>query len=153
MQRKLCLLGESSPLVLCTVSAARDRLPGHDEDDLKSLWEEGRILYAWNIGLGESIDARLLPDAIDHYARTQGKTPYPRTEDQVLAQLCMSAKPWLTTTQLKIMLNCGATHIMNLIEAGQLKLQPGTQYGRGGANVALITIPSIKNFLKQRRLP
>ena len=90
-QRKL-VLDDRPTLALATVETARLQLVGHDEDDIKALWEEGMILYAWNIGLGEAIEARLLPDSIAHYQRTLGSRPDPTTPAQVIAALLVALR-------------------------------------------------------------
>ena len=155
-QRKL-ILDDRPTLALATVETARQQLPGHDEDDIKALWEEGHILYAWNIGLGEAIEARLLPDSIDHYKRTQGARPDPRTEPQVITSLLRALrvehKAIVCARALRLLLNCSSTQIYNLLDAKLLKIQPGTTWTTGPNGSAIITIDSFKTFLQTRRLP
>jgi hypothetical protein len=155
-QRKL-VLDDRPTLALATVETARQLLPGHDEDDIKALWEEGHILYAWNIGLGEAIEARLLPDSIDYYKRTLGSRPDPRTEPQVTAALIralrVESKPIVTIRSLRLLLNCSSTQLYNLLDAKLLKIQPGTTWQTGPNGSALITVESFKQFLITRRLP
>jgi len=160
-QRKLVLPGERTTLVLATVASAREQLPGHTEDDVTALIEEGHLLHAWNIGLGQARDIRIWPECISHYLRTAGSQPstinhqpstrrYPRTLDQVIAQMLQTNKPYLTSSQLRLLLNCGPTHILHLVEAGALSLMPGTTYTRGPQGAALITIQSLKAFFQNR---
>ena len=155
-QRKL-VLDDAPTLALSTVETARHDIPGHDEDDIKALWEEGHLLYAWNIALGTAIEARILPDCIAHYKRTLGSRTYPRTDDQVTADLlgAMHAtnKPCITVRTLRLLLNCSGTQLYNLIDAKILKVQPGTTWSPGPNGSALVTVESFKQFLITRRLP
>lgn len=151
MQPPLPLRGESRPLVLATVSEARALLPGFDEDGVKLLWEDSHLI-GWNIGLGYTTEARLWRDSIVHFATTAGKPPFPRPHDHVVEDLLRSNKPFLTTTQVKLMLNCGADHVLNLITEKQLSVVPGTSYHAGASGVALITLSSLRNFFSTRKL-
>ena len=155
-QRKL-VLNDRPTLALATVETARQALPGHDEDDIKALWEEGFLLYAWNIGLGEAIEARILPDCIEHYQRTLGSRPDPRTETQVTAALLKAMrvehKPYVPVSAVRLLLNCSSTQVYNLIEAKLLKVQPGTTWTTGPNGSALVSVESFKTFLQTRRLP
>jgi hypothetical protein len=155
-QRKLPL-DDSPSLTLATVAAARESLVGHDEDDIKALWEDGHILYAWNIGLGDAIEARILRDCIDHYKKTLGSRPYPNTDAQVTAALVKAMraehKPFVPVSILRLLLNCSSTQVYNLLDAKLLKIQPGTTWQTGPNGSALITVESFKQFLIARRLP
>lgn len=155
-QRKL-VLDDRPTLILATVAAARQSLPGHDEDDIKALWEEGQLLYAWNIGLGESIEARIFPDCIEHYKRTLGARPNPCTDRQVVEALLKSMhaenKPCVSARSIRLLLNCSSTQIYNLLDAKLLKIQPGTNWQTGPNGSALITVDSFKQFLISKRLP
>ena len=155
-QRKL-VLDDKPTLALATVETARLQLPGHDEDDIKALWEEGMLLYAWNIGLGEAIEARILPDSIDHYKRTLGSRKDDRTPAQVTASLLRALradhKPVISARDLRLLLNCSSTQIYNLIEKRTLTTQPGTSWTTGPNGSALITVESFKQFLTNRRIP
>jgi hypothetical protein len=155
-QRKL-VLDDRPTLALATVETARQILPGHDEDDIKALWEEGLLLYAWNIGLGTAIEARILPDSIDHYKRTHGDQDDPRTEPQVITSLFRAMrvehKPTVEASAVRLLLNCSSTQVYNLIAANLLKIQPGTTWTRGPNGSALITLDTFQTFLRTRRLP
>jgi hypothetical protein len=139
--------------VLATISDARCMLRGLDEDGVKWLLEEGHLAFAWNIGLGWITVPRILPDCLRHYARTQGREPYPHTEEEVLASLLDFGTPHVTSTQLRLLLNCGAAHVTNLVVERQLALVPGTRYGRGRNGAARITKESLRQFFTSRRLP
>lgn len=156
LQRKL-VLDDKPSVVLATVETARQLLVGHDEDDILSLIEEGFLAYAWNIALSTHAarDPRIFPDCIAWYARTMGKGTYTRTDDQVLAELLKTNgdKPFIKGTTVRLILNCSSTHLINLVEAKQLALQPGTSYQRGPTGTPLVTVASFRQFLRSRRLP
>jgi hypothetical protein len=146
----MILPGERTTLVLATVASAREQLPGHTEDDITALIEEGHLLHAWNIGLGQARDLRIWPECITHYSATLGHRKFHRTLDQVIAQMLQTNKPYLTSSQLRLLLNCGPTHILHLVEAGALAKMPGTTYSRGPQGAALITVQSLKAFFQTR---
>jgi len=150
-QRKLILPGETTTLVLSTVETARAQLPGHDEDDILAMIEDGQLEYAWNIGLGASRTIRIYPACIDHYLRTGGTRPFRGTcSDHIRRSL--GGKPFTTGTRLALLLNCGGTHVINLVEADALCLQPGTAWSPGPHGSPLITMQSIEQFFAQRRI-
>ena len=155
-QRKL-VLDDRPTLALATVETARQSLPGHDEDDIKALWEDGTILYAWNIGLGTAVEARIFPDCIEHYKLTRGKKAYLLTDDQVARELLRAMrvqhKPFAPVSAIRLLLNCSSTQVSNLIEAKLLKVQSGTTWTTGPNGSALVSVESFKTFLEQRRLP
>lgn len=153
-QRKLIL--DDVSLVLATVETARHQLPGHDEDDIIALIEEGDLLYAWNIGLGGSREVRIFPDCLTHYRTSPGKAwKFPKTETQVIADLLgvNVEKPFIRSSTLRLILNCSSTHIINLVQSQSLRVLPNTTWGRGPSGSALITTTSLKQFLVERRLP
>lgn len=173
-QRKFVLPGERPTLALLTIAAARAHLPGHDEDDIVSLIEEGKLLYAWDIGLGAAREIRILPDCVDHYARTFGRQPYRQTDAQVWATLCSAIhvsapcvgdpargrastggpcgpSTFVTSRALSLLLCCGSTHILNLIRAKSLSIVPGTTWSTGQHGAALITLQSLQTFFETTR--
>lgn len=161
-QRKL-VLDDQPTLVLAGIDTARLYLAGHDEDDVLCLIEEGFIAHAWNIALSNSDETRreirIWPDCITWYSRTQGKGQYPKTEAQVFDQLFAhrqselpAAQRHITSTRLRLILNCSSTHIISLIESKQLSVLPGTSWSTGPNGAALVTLNSITAFLKSRRL-
>lgn len=164
-QRKLPLLGESRPLALQTSGGARCQIGDCDYYELRTHIDEGRIAFAWTISVRTGFvkrdgdeherarETRIFPDALNWYCQHRGTKPYPRTEDQVLAELLRTNKEWFTTTQLSILLNCKPQTVIDLVEARELKLVPKTDYGRGRTGVALITVASLREFFKSRRLP
>lgn len=136
-------------VVLCTESHARSMLPGADEDEVKRLWEEGRVLV-WNIGLGWNIVPRIWPASLQAYvADPCAQCP---TAESVISQILPSERAYLTSTEVRLLLNCGATHVTNLIVEKQLQLVPGTHYHRGPHGAAQITAASLRNFFLSRCL-
>jgi hypothetical protein len=155
LQRKL-VLNDSATLVLATIETARLMLPGHDEDDILSLIQEGALPWTWNIALDPSNTAReirILPDCIDHYARTGGSRQFGlRNLNFLIAHRLLpeTHKPFVLSTRLRLLFNCSATHITNLVDANILEELAGTKYRRGPNGAACITRASATKFLEQR---
>ncbi len=153
VQRKL-VLQDAPPLVLATVCEARMRLPGHDENDILAMIEEGALPFAWDIALKPGRMARefrIWPDCIEHYARTGGTRRYARSFESALHELLgRHGKPFITSNQVRLQLNCGPTHVINLVDAGQLKQLPGTKYKTGPNGAALVMRESYIEFLRTR---
>ncbi len=161
-QRKL-VLDDLPRCVLATVETARLQLPGHDEDDILALVDEGYLPWSWNIALDPksmSRELRIFPDCVLHYKTTVGKQPFPITGlDQLVRQHLLRGhdKPFLPSTLVKLILNCGATHVTNLIDAKQFSCLPlggggraPALYRRGPNGAALITRQSFVKFLETR---
>jgi hypothetical protein len=155
-QRKL-VLDDAPPLSLATIETARHELPGHDEDDIVALIEEGFIAFAWNIALSTSgaRETRIWPACIDHYKRTLGRLPFDAPESVVISDLVRAVagdKPFVLGSKLRLALNCSSTHIINLIGSKQLILMPGVAFRRGPGGSPLITVPSLQQFLSSSLL-
>jgi hypothetical protein len=161
LQRKL-VLDDAPTLVLATIAHARLQLPGHDEDDILALIQEGALLWSWNIALRPKVSAaeyRIWPDCITHYKATSGSRPYgqlagqPKTIEALVDQL-VPEKPFLWSTTIRLLLNCGPEHVTNLIDAKCLKCLPlttgGALYRRGPGGAACIKRESFIQFLKTR---
>lgn len=156
VQRKL-VLDDLPTLALATIETARHALPGHDEDDIIALIEEGFIAFAWNIALSTSAarEIRIWPACIDHYKRNLGHRPFEADESIVTSDLVKAAvgdKPFATGSTLRLVLNCSSTHIINLIDHKRLAIQAGTKIERGPAGSPVITLSSLKTFLTSRRI-
>jgi hypothetical protein len=155
LQRKL-VLNDPPSLVLATIETARLMLPGHDEDDILSLIQEGALPWSWNIALDPANSAReirILPDCIDHYSRTGGSRQFGlRNLNFLIAHRLLpeAHKPFVLSTKLRLLFNCSATHITNLVDAAILKELVGTKYRRGPNGAACITRPSAIRFLETR---
>jgi hypothetical protein len=156
-QRKM-LLDDRPTLALATVETARHALPGHDEDDILALVEEGQLLYAWNIaacGDEGRRELRIYPECIEHL-KNHPKKGYPKTEHQVAAAIRTACKggdkPFVTGRALRLVLNCGINLITDLLNAKALSVLPGTSWTTGPNGSALITVESLEQFLKERRV-
>jgi len=152
LQRKLILTDESlCPMI--TIEGARERLPGHDEDDILALIEEGAIEFAWNIGLGERREVRMLKRAVEFCAATGGARRLNWSDARVAAEVLKgSDKPWIEGVRLKLLLNCSSTQVISLVEAKALAVMPGTSWDRGPGNSPQISTESFKRFLVTRRI-
>ena len=154
-QRKI-ILDDPPAIILASVDSAREKIRGLDEDDILAMIEDGQLAWAWNIGLGEARYIRIYPACIEHYKKTGGSRPQAVVDlDLVITTLLAQhrGKPWIKSTTLALILNCGSTHIINLIEAKALSIVPGTTWGTGPTGAALVTPASFKQFLIARRLP
>ena len=153
-QPQIRLPEETCTMVLHTIQTARTRIPGHDEDAVLALIQEGLILHAWNIGLGVAQDIRILPASLDHYERTRGSSPDPLTADQALLSIhtALGGKPFTTGRKLKLLFNCSSSHITNLINAGRIDLLPDTQWGKGPHGSPTITWLSIAKFISTSQI-
>jgi hypothetical protein len=145
--------------VLVTINGAREReaFRNYDEDDI--LWLiENAYLVAFDISLRAGKDSsarelRIFPDSLDYYAKTNGnpkakKNPFAATWDRLI--LSNDTKPFLLSTRAQVILNCGSTHVTNLIDAGHLKQLAGTEYKVGRNGAACISRDSFLAFLKSR---
>ena len=128
-----------------------------NEDYILSLIADHSLSYAWDVGLGKDRRmVRILGASIEHFV-AHGSKPHALTEDAAFALLLPPGlapdRPYLTNGQIQRALNCVSDHVLHLIDAKDLTLQPKTDYKRGPNGSALITITSFQRFLKSRRLP
>lgn len=149
-QTKMILPGEVSRCVMLDIKGVRSRLPGHDEDDVLALIEEDGLLpWAWNIGLGEAREIRVLASCVDHYAAT-GKRAKLQWRD-VLAEIFSGInKPYLTGKEARITVCCGSNMISRLLNATEIKPMAGTNWTPGPKGSALISCESFAAFLLRR---
>jgi hypothetical protein len=141
---------------LMTVDAAKGRLE-LDEDAVMALVELGSIEWAFNIARdgAKRREVRLLNVSVEHaQAVLTGGQPIaqPVDLDGVMALMFGPYKAWLTSRAIRIAWNCGADHVIQLIEEGTLKRFPKSSYraGRGGA--AVVAWETVKEFLEDRRI-
>jgi len=142
-----------SQCVLLTVRGVRGRLTWFDEDDVLAAAKRHALAPAFDIGLGSRRELRILPSALDFYSRTKGaRRRVTETElwDEVLRG--HDGKPWIAGERLRLTLNCGSGHLLNLLQEGELVQMPGTNYRRGPDGSARIPLDSVKDFLQRRRL-
>lgn len=154
LQRKL-VIGDDLLCVLLTVSAAREKLPGHDEDDLLALCQDKFIAVAFDIGLGGRRELRLLPSAVEFYRKTGGSRRGNANWADAWAEITRgfnAEKPWFDGERLRHVLCCSATHVTNLVDEGWLAEMPGTAYRRGPGGAPKITRASLERFLKGARV-
>lgn len=123
-----------------------------NEDSIKDLFERGDLI-AWNIGdvKAERRELRLWAPAVDEYNTKFGQKPRRFLwTDIVRSLLPASNKTWVDGLHLRFALNCGSTHVMNLIDAGALTLVPGSSYRRGSGGSPQILTSSFERFLTER---
>ena len=161
LQRKLPIT-DPRLRILVTINGAREReaFRNYDEDDFAWLIEQG-YLVAFDISVHQRLlavkdsssrrELRIFPDSLNHYAHSQGnpkcgRSPYFSTWDRLILERHHEAN--ISTPRASVILNCGPTHIINLIDARLL--QSVTNYGRGPKGVAQITRDSFLTFLKSR---
>ncbi len=164
LQCRLSLKYERAP-ALVGVETARFLLADYDvdEDAILRLIDDGVILHAWNIALTVGLikenvpvrrEIRIWPDCLKWFCETNGRGEYKRTEGQVLDELFsrFAVRParheehHIRSTRLRRLLNCGSTHITNLIESKSLAVLPGTSWSTGPNGAALVTLSSIVSF-------
>lgn len=158
LQRQLPVV-DARLRVLVTISGARqwEAFRNYDEDDL--LWLiENDYLVAFDISLrgaaaGSDRELRIFPDSLEYYAKTNAnpkakKNPFAISWDRLI--LANDHKPFLLSTRAQVILNCGATHVIELVKAGLLKQLDGTAFKRGRTGAAVITRDSFVSFLKSR---
>jgi hypothetical protein len=134
------------------IAAARDLL-GVDVDDILSLIADGKLAWAWDIGLGSRrAEIRILSKCLRGYQAT-GSTCNLRDagEEQIIGWILARHKlPWIAGVSLKFILACENDLIIDLIEAGELKHTGGWRRGPGGS--PNVTRESVVAFLKRRRV-
>lgn len=160
-QRKL-VLDVASTCVLLTTGGVRAELTLLDEDDVLAAVLDHTLAPAFDLGLGGRRDLRVLPSALDFYRQTLGSRRRRISERELLEELLRGQKPadqrpgnsegWLAGEAVRLILNCGSTHLINLIDDGELAQMPGTSYRRGPNGSAQIPVASLKDFLKRRLL-
>jgi hypothetical protein len=138
-------------------------LLGLNEDYILGLIADRALSFAWNVALRPLAarprarqarrEVRILVASIHHYI-AHGSKPHDLAEPAAVKLLLPPGheKPFLTTGELQRALNCVNDHILHLVEAGALQLQPNTTYRRGPNGSALVTLASFQTFLKHRRL-
>jgi len=154
LQREL-VRDDPTLCVLAHVSDARRILRGNNEDDIIELLESGYLL-GWDIALAPGQAARelrLLPESVDAFLSTGRKHNFEFTWPRILLRGCSSQT--VRSPTIALLLNCGATHVTNLIDAGQLKAAPagdGPLYRRGPNGAAIVTNAAFVEFMKRRVL-
>jgi hypothetical protein len=122
-------------------------------DEVIALTESGDLV-GWNIAVDPTgrRELRILSASVAHYHDTLGSRPQRFTFEQMLGRVLLHTKPVIASTEVQRALNCDSGHVINLIEAGELAVVRGTDWGRGRGNVASITRASFVEFLRRRQL-
>ena len=130
-------------------------LLGANEDRVLQFIKLGKILWAWDLGLGiRNREVRVLPRAVEHFQ--SGNECALSWEDiqQMLAPETIGAQPGViaTVSSLHIQQTCNlsGSHVAALGEARQLDIIRPGRPGAGGS--AAISANSFWQFLKKRRL-
>lgn len=146
-------LTDASLCTLLDIGGVRAELPGHDEDDVLALIADGFLGVAFDIGLQSRREVRVWRKAVEFLKATGGSRRMPVDWPQAVREiLCGWDKPVIPGTRVKLILNCSATHVINLVEDKQLLLQPGTSWDVGRGNTPQITTASFKEALKFWRM-
>ena len=147
--------------VLLTVNSVRDRLAdyGLDEDDVKAMCLDHSLAPAFDIGLGGRNELRIVPSGVTFYLQTLGARRRRISEAEWMAEILRGlddrdgsgylSRP-LSGERVRGIFNCGADHINALVDAGELRVVPGTERRPGRNGCDQITRPSFKDFLKRR---
>src|SRR5579871_3875847 len=139
---------------MMTMEAAKGALD-RDEDEIVALI--GKWLVGWDIatpGSGRR-EWRILTRSISLGARFLGadhRPPQWNWNDVLGLVFLPLITPRLCVTGVEVQhsLNCSSTHVMRLIDCGDLKLLPGTTYGKGRGHSPLVTRESFADFLRAR---
>lgn len=139
---------------MMTMEAAKGALD-RDEDEVVALI--GKWLVGWDIatpGSGRR-EWRILTRSVSLGARFLGANHRPPqwNWDDVLGLVFLPLiTPRLCVSGVEIQhsLNCSSTHVMRLIDCGDLKLLPGTTYGKGRGHSPVVTRESFADFLRAR---
>lgn len=123
------------------------------EDEIIELIEVQGALVAWNIASpnADRRELRILTQSVADYLAA-GRSPCYHSmlaPDAAVSDL-VPDRPFLRGTDIQRILNCGSTHVLNLVESKALALVPGTNYQRGPGGTPSITVDSFRHFLTSR---
>ena len=146
--------GGTEPRPLMPMSALMWRLD-LDEKDVVVLIETQALLWSFNIAMPgcQRRAIRVLTESVENlvYSR-KGPHADEESEWKRVARLIFPDKAIVTTGELARSLNCRADHIMHLVAAREIKLQPGTSYHRGPKGSAQFVTANAVTWLRKRRL-
>jgi hypothetical protein len=162
-QRELGLKLERYQLPVMDVSTAKGFL-AMTEDQVLAAIEEQLALIAWNIASPKTLrrELRILTQSVSLYlAKNPERCPEyycadfcPDTAAECLLDFIdgrhASPRPWIDGKEIQRAMNCGSTHVINLVESKCLKLMPGSDYQRGPGGSPNIIRASFLQFLKTR---
>lgn len=156
LQRKL-ILDDAQLCVLLTVGGVREQLPGFDEDDVLAAVLDHTMSPAFDLGMGGRRDLRVSPSAVEFYRKTGGSRRRRISDAEMFTEVLRGCSPhgplgqtWIAGERVRMILNCSSTHLINLIDDGELEQMPGTNYRRGPNGSAQIPLASFKGLLKRR---
>lgn len=123
------------------------------ELEIDDLLSEG-LLVGFNVAVKKFAlrELRFLCKSIEHFKNTGGDRPLDMPWPKVLALMLPHTKPALSSQEIRRSLNCSPELVIDLIEAGELKLMPGTTFRRGRNGNAIVTAQSYAEFLGGRLL-
>jgi len=119
-----------------------------DRDEALQLVESGRIEFAFDIGIGETREIRVLSLSIFDFISGKQRQEW----GQIAKFIHPPERAILTPAQIQTVWSCKDEHVRNLLRAGLLSVQAGSQMRRGPNGAAKIIRTSALEFLKQRRL-
>lgn len=140
------------------------REAGLNEDEALAL---AKMDWGFDIStaVARRIELRLLPASVDNFITAGGTKRLNWNWEQVRDSL-IKAAPVKQTPALAgraaadfiegktahRILNCSPSHIMNLIDEGQIRRVAGTTHGTGPTGSPKITVESFLEFLRKRRV-
>ena len=122
------------------------------QDQALALIDEGKLLWAWDLGLQHKRARRrllrVLPACVaDFLVSRECLLEF----QDVLSQLLPPTGAAVTVASVSMLLNVTNDFVYALASRGELKLLTRCRKGPGGS--ARISVPSFIEFLKQRRYP
>lgn len=126
-----------------------------NENRVRSLIEEGWLLWAFNIALnadGLRQWGRVLTQSVENFLAGPVGASEAESDWRTVASLIFPAKPAIVTCELARSLNCSREQARRLISAGQFQIVPGTRCRRGPGGAAQVVTASAVEWLRKRRL-
>ena len=156
IQPRLLRVPALAPLL--TVEAVRAAL-SYTEDEVIFDLEDGTLAWAWNIASSDAQrrEVRVFAPCVEQ-RRAWLENPKWRVKTFAAADVeaalfpSRGGKPFVTSTDLRLALCCSADLVIDLIDAGELRLVEGTSYSAGRTGGAVVTWASVVKFLKDRRI-
>jgi len=125
-----------------------------DEDKVLALVETGDLLWGFNVGSSKAMNrlVRILTHSLESYvAARAGASVASDPGWETVADMIFPQGETMTGPQLGRSLNCGRSHVINLIREGHFELaRPGWRRGPSGSPV--IKTESARRWLLGRRI-
>lgn len=139
------------------------REAGLNEDEALAL---AKMDWGFDIStaVAKRVELRLLPASVDNFISTGGTKRLTWNWEQVRESLIkgapvkqhpgngMSRCEFMEGKTAHRILNCSASHFMNLVGEGQIRRVAGTTHGTGPNGTPKITVESFLEFLRKRRV-